>query len=79
MSVKLENELQRILGSPLDIEERNGKYILTGEQLGVLLNEYSELWRLLKKLLAERQRLEFMLTEDKLKKLGIKKVDEYLN
>ncbi len=79
MSTELKDELQLFLGLALDIREDDGNYVLTKDQLRVILNRYKKLNSILKKLLRERQRLEFSLVEDRLKKLGVTKVDDYMN
>ncbi len=79
MSTELKDELQLFLGLALDIREDDGNYVLTKDQLRVILNKCKKLNSILKKLLRERQRLEFSLVEDRLKKLGVTKVDDYMN
>jgi hypothetical protein len=66
-------------GLALTIKEEDGKYVLTKDQLETLLNRYRGLLRLLKKLMDERQTMELLLVEHRLKKLGITNVDGYLN
>jgi len=66
-------------GLALTIKEEDGKYVLTKDQLETLLNKYRELLCLLKKLMDERQTMELLLVEHRLKKLGITNVDGYLN
>lgn len=63
----------------LRIKEVNGKYVLRKDELLALLNQYRELLGLLNKLLDERQRMEFLLAEYRLKKPGISEAKGYLN
>jgi hypothetical protein len=79
MPRKLEEELERVRGLILAIKEKKGKYVLTKDQLIAILNDYCVLLDSLKELRAERQRMEFLLAEYRLIKLGLKRVDAYIN
>lgn len=61
------------------LAEEHGKCVLTRGQLKTLLHEYERLMGLLDKLLDERRRMEFLLVESRLRRLGISRMPEYLN
>ena len=65
--------------SSLTIKEKDGEYMIGKDQLLTILRQYRELMVLLKRLLDERQVMEFLLDEKRLKKLGVSQNDGYLN
>ena len=79
MACKLEEELEWVRGLMSAIKEENGQYVLTKDELLAVLDGYRVLLESVKKLQAERQRMEFLLAEYRLVKLGLKRVDGHIN
>ena len=75
----MEEELQRVRALITAIKEENGQCVLTKEEVLAVLDEYSMLLESVEKLLAEWQRVEFLLAEYRLVKLGLKRVHAYIN
>jgi hypothetical protein len=79
VSGQLEKKLLRVFGLALAIREKNGEYVLTRDQLGTLLERYRLIVGLLKRLVGRLQKVESLLAESGLKKVGVTKRDDYLN
>jgi hypothetical protein len=79
MSDEMEKKRLRYFGLILAIREKNGEYVLTKDQLGALLSQHRLIVDLLKRLVGRLQKVEFLLAESGLKKVGVTKGDDYLN
>ena len=79
MDRKLEEQLEWVRGLMSVVSEENRQYVLTKDELLAVLDGYSALLESLEKLQAEQQRMEFLLAEYRLVKLGLKGVDGYIN
>jgi hypothetical protein len=75
----MEEEKYKVRSFMMTIREENGKYVLTKGQLQFLINQNRSMFSLLNRFVEERERLEFLLAEHRLKKLGILAAESHLN